>query len=114
MPAEVLFSSLDVYAEAEKSIRLNCNHIGAPKPTVTWFTPKNLKLRFYPPSTTANSNSTTKSKYRVNENGDLEIENLNLNDTGLYQCSVSNQFSLGFSKKRQGTVLLEINCKIKM
>ena len=107
MPAEVLFSSSDVYGELGKSVKLNCNHIGAPKPTVLWFTPKNLKLRFYQNDSLNNQ----PSKYKVYENGDLEIDSFSLSDTGLYQCSVSNQFSLSFGKKRQGTVLLEINCK---
>ncbi len=48
------------------------------------------------------------SKYQVLENGDLIVNNLTISDIGLYQCSVSNQYSFGLSKKRQGTVLLDI------
>ena len=114
VPAEVTFGSYDAFGKVNSSITLKCNHTGSPKPSITWFTPKNQQIKdpmSQPSAYKSYRSLMPSSRYKIKENGDLEISNLTSEDSGLYQCTVSNAYSFSSSKKRQGTILLNLSCK---
>lgn len=59
------------------TVQLFCRSRGAPKPSVVWFGPEDSDLH-------------NGDKYRVLENGDLEIRNIVWNDMGGYTCTAEN------------------------
>ncbi|KAL3193006.1 hypothetical protein MRX96_058512 [Rhipicephalus microplus] len=59
------------------TVQLFCRPIGSPKPSVSWFGPDDTELQ-------------NSDKYKVLENGDLEIRNIAWNDMGGYTCTAEN------------------------
>lgn len=70
-----------------------------PRPNVTWFNSKNEELN--------KINETNKFKVHP-KTGDLEVKRLQLNDSGIYRCSVQNEFTFEYMKKRFGTIFLNV------
>ncbi|KAH9363114.1 hypothetical protein HPB48_014104 [Haemaphysalis longicornis] len=59
------------------TVQLFCRPVGSPKPSVSWFGPDDTELQ-------------NSDKYKVLENGDLEIRNIAWNDMGGYTCAAEN------------------------
>jgi hypothetical protein len=93
-----------VYADLESTANLYCDHVGIPQANVTWLTNKNEDI--------TRTNNT--KKYKIYTNGTLEIRRIELDDDGLYKCSVSNEFTSDFMRKRLGNIYLNVQCKLKM
>lgn len=60
------------------TVTLKCRMFGAPKPKIKW-TRENIVL--------------TGGRYKVHDNGDLQIDYVLPNDQGVYQCKASNKFN---------------------
>jgi len=77
LPAEIIDEPKDtVWIEGQTS-RLTCRVFGAPKPLVRWI---------------RNEQELTGGRYKVLDNGDLEIRAVAFSDSGAYTCLASNKF----------------------
>ncbi|KAI4487248.1 hypothetical protein M0804_005397 [Polistes exclamans] len=72
-----------------KTVRITCRVFGAPKPIVKW---------------ARNGQELTGGRYKIMDNGDLEIENIIFIDAGSYTCHASNKL---------GTVEASANLVVK-
>ncbi len=104
VPGEVRFTRQMAYADLGSTTVLYCDHVGAPQPNITWFSNKNEILN--------NVNNT--QKYKIYPNGTIEIRKIELEDDGLYKCTVFNEFTSDAMKKRQGNIYLNVQCKQQM
>lgn len=63
------------------TVQLFCRPSGFPKPIVTWYGPNGNELQ-------------SSDKYKVLDNGDLEIRNIAWDDMGLHTCTAENSYGL--------------------
>ncbi len=100
VPGEVKFGQNQMEAFYFKKAILNCNHVGMPKPNITWITPVG--------QTISPISLYDQFKYELLYDGTLKINNLDIRDAGIYKCSAHNQFSHSYLKRKQGTVVLSL------
>lgn len=81
---EILITYSDLNVQSDKTIELNCQAKGRPKPLVHWIK-DGLHL------------NTTEEKYKYDETGSLKILRTHPVDSGKYECNVSNRY--GFVKR---------------
>jgi hypothetical protein len=74
----ILVTTADINVESDKTIELNCQAFGKPRPTIVWY--KDNKLL-----------NLTDEKYKLSE-GSLKLFRTHAVDSGLYQCQVSNRY----------------------
>ena len=74
----ILVTTADIKVESDKTIELNCQAFGRPKPTIIWL--KDGKLV-----------NITDEKYKVSE-GSLKVFRTHPVDSGLYECRVENRY----------------------
>ncbi len=99
VPGEVKFDLMEISADVNTSVILNCNHTGLPIPNIKWF-----KSNFQPIL-----NRSENSKYEINSENQLKINLLRYSDSGFYRCLAFNQFSHNYMKKKHGTIKLSVN-----
>jgi hypothetical protein len=74
----VLVVTADIKVESDKTIELNCQALGRPKPMILWF--KDGRLL-----------NITDEKYKVGD-GSLKLFRTHSVDSGMYQCQVANRY----------------------
>ena len=75
---EILTPSRDVRAPFGSNIQLECNVIGHPTPTITWYHANSL------------IDTVRNVRYVMLQNGNLQIFDVNFADRGLYECIAEN------------------------
>lgn len=78
----------------QRQVVMTCRVFGAPKPQVKWI---------------RNGQELTGGRYKVQESGDLHIENVQFGDEGDYVCHAENKFG---TKEANGTLLVKEHTKI--
>ena len=76
-PPEILEEPKDTVTIEGKLALLTCRVFGAPKPLVRWI---------------RNDQELTGGRYKVLDNGDLEIRSVSFSDMGSYTCFAQNKF----------------------
>jgi hypothetical protein len=76
---ELVVTYNDLKVKPDKTIELNCQARGRPKPVYRW-TKDNVVLNVY------------EEKYKYDESGALKILRTHPSDSGNYECNVSNRF----------------------
>lgn len=94
LPAEITEKPKDVVTTDGKSVTLTCRVFGAPRPLVRW-----LK----------NNQELTGGRYKVLDNGDLEIRDVRFADAGEYLCDARNKFG---NDTAGGTLVVKEHTKI--
>jgi hypothetical protein len=74
----IVMTTTDIKVESDKTIELNCQSNGRPKPNVIWFKDSQLL-------------NLTDEKFKLNE-GSLKIFRTHPVDSGLYECHVTNRY----------------------
>ena len=85
----------DIKVESDKTVELNCQSRGRPKPAVKWLKDGQLV-------------NVTEEKYKYDETGSLKILRTHPVDSGAYQCDVSNRY--GFIKR---SFIVDVESPIK-
>ena len=79
-PPIILSPPLETHVVAEgKTVYLQCEVFGSPKPSVVW---------------TRGNEQLTGSRFKVMEEGHLQITDVMLSDAGLYTCTVTNRLDV--------------------
>lgn len=94
LPADITEKPKDVVTTTGKSVTLTCRVFGAPKPLVRW-------LR--------NNQELTGGRFKVLDNGDLEIRDVAQVDAGSYICDARNKFG---NDSAHGTLTVKGKCKV--
>ncbi|XP_046388931.1 neuroglian isoform X2 [Ischnura elegans] len=94
LPPEIIESPNDEATVDGKTIRLTCHVTGAPKPVVKWVK-NDLEL--------------TGGRYEVMDDGDLEIRNVDFQDSGPYKCIATNKFG---TAEASGTLAVKEHTQI--
>ena len=92
---------MQVEANLKSHVILNCNHVGVPKPNITWTTPQNQQISI-------NHLNYNRFKYELINETSLRINSLETKDAGSYRCSALNQYSNSYLRKKQGAVILTV------
>jgi hypothetical protein len=92
---------IQVEANLNSHVILNCNHVGVPKPNITWSTPQNQQISINHPTF-------NRFKYELVNGTSLRINLLEMKDAGSYRCSALNQYSHSYLRKKQGIVVLTV------
>ncbi|KAF2901456.1 hypothetical protein ILUMI_04732 [Ignelater luminosus] len=77
LPPEITEAPRDVEAANAKDINISCKVFGVPKPKVKW---------------THDGKELTGDRYKILENEDLHISNIQLQDGGEYTCHADNKY----------------------
>ncbi len=85
----------DIKVDSDKTVELNCQSRGKPKPDVRWLKDGQLL-------------NITEEKYKYDETGSLKILRTHPVDSGAYQCNVSNRY--GFIKR---SFIVDVESPIK-
>lgn len=78
LPPEITMPPRVEVTVDNRAATLNCGHFGVPKPKVAW-------------TRRGSDRPLTESRYQVQENGTLVIQNVEHNDQGEYTCKVTNK-----------------------
>jgi hypothetical protein len=74
----IFVTTADINVESDRTIELNCQAFGKPRPTIVWYKDNRLL-------------NLTDEKYKLGD-GSLKLFRTHAVDSGLYQCQVSNRY----------------------